>query len=92
MADETAVQNSFPAAEVTEDVVIIDGKPRPLKNFIAEISRKVKEEVTEELKRSSSSSEQRTTSRQQRLEEANRSRRRERNGRNGKHCSRQYHS
>ena len=37
------------ASEGKEDVVIIDGKPRPLKNFIAEISRKVKDEVMEEV-------------------------------------------
>ncbi len=41
--------DASPDPEVKEDVVIIDGKPRPLKNFVAEISRKVKEDVTAEV-------------------------------------------
>lgn len=45
-------QDEKPSAslpEVKEDVVVIDGKPRPLKNFIAEMTRKVKEEVLKEV-------------------------------------------
>lgn len=38
-----------PAPEVKEDVVIINGVARPLKNFIAEISRKTKEDVLAEI-------------------------------------------
>jgi len=38
-----------PAPEVKEDVVIIDGKPRPLKNYLSEITRKVTEDVRRDL-------------------------------------------
>jgi hypothetical protein len=38
-----------PQEEIKEDMVIIDGKPRPLKNFIAEITRKVKDDVSAEI-------------------------------------------
>lgn len=45
--EETPPASSAP--EVKEDVVVIGGKERPLKNFMAEITRKVKDEVTEEV-------------------------------------------
>src|SRR3990167_9785420 len=56
MQEETIVETTpmvtpSPDPEVKEDVVIIGGVARPLKNFMAEISRKTKEEVMEEIKR-----------------------------------------
>lgn len=57
MSEETVVEkpvetveNSSSASEVKEDVVIIDGKPRPLKNFVSELQRKVKEDILKEIK------------------------------------------
>lgn len=46
--DEKPSESSS-SSEVKEDVVIIDGKPRPLKNFMAEMTRKVKEDVLREM-------------------------------------------
>jgi len=46
---EEKSSSSDPAEEVKEDVVIIDGKPRPLKNFMAETARKIREDVVSEL-------------------------------------------
>jgi hypothetical protein len=45
-ASEKPVERS---GEQKEDMVIIDGKPRPLKNFMAELSRKTKDEVMAEI-------------------------------------------
>ena len=47
-----------PESEVTEDFVTIGGVKRPLKNFMAEISRKTKEEVMEEIRRTTPASAQ----------------------------------
>ena len=44
MPDELS---AHPAVE--EDVVIIGGKPRPLKNFVGEITRKVRDDVLSEI-------------------------------------------
>ena len=40
-----AAEKPSSSSEVKDDVVIIGGKPRPLKNFVEEITRKVKEDV-----------------------------------------------
>ena len=48
-AERQAEKPSSPSPEVDEDFVMVGGKKRPLKNFLAENNRKMKDEILEEV-------------------------------------------
>lgn len=48
--EQEEASKSSSASEVKEDVVIIDGKARPLKNYMAEASRKIKDDILNEVR------------------------------------------
>ena len=51
--EKEVIEKTSSSSEVKEDVVIIDGKPRPLKNFMAERERKIEQDVIDRLSRES---------------------------------------